>query len=106
MNAHDKRIQTFYKQFVSSGDLVFDVGANIGERIEIFRSLGAKVVSVEPHPECIQVLKKKFTGDWDVVVVPRALGSHVGLGNLITGECKGISSLSDSWVKAMIESDR
>lgn len=101
-----QRTLTFYKKFISPGDLVFDVGANVGERTEVFRSLGAKVIAVEPHPECVKILKHKFRDDEDVIVVPRALGSHRGIGKLITGSCKGISSLSEQWIDAMKASDR
>ena len=38
-----------YRQFVRSGDLVFDVGAHVGDRVASFRRLGARVVAVEPH---------------------------------------------------------
>ncbi len=50
----------FYKQFVKSDDLVFDVGANIGNRIDAFLSCGAKVVAVEPQPLCTTMLEQKF----------------------------------------------
>ena len=35
----------FYSQFISSRDLVFDVGANVGSRSKLFLNLGAKVSS-------------------------------------------------------------
>jgi FkbM family methyltransferase len=102
----DARTQRFYERFIKNGDLVFDIGANIGERTEIFRALGAKVVAVEPHPDCVRVLNKKFSDDPNVTVVPRALGNHVGIGTLITGERSGISSLSSPWIEAVRESNR
>lgn len=106
MNEHAQRIQTFYKQFIKSGDLVFDVGANVGERTEIFRASGARVVAVEPHPDCVHKLLKKFRYDPRVDIVPKALGQSEGRGVLITGECTNISSLSDSWVQAVKKSAR
>lgn len=50
----------FYRQFVSPGDLVFDVGANVGNRVEALLGCGAKVVAVEPQPSCAAILEKKF----------------------------------------------
>ena len=38
----------FYSQFISTGDLVFDIGANRGDRTELFVEMGARVVAVEP----------------------------------------------------------
>lgn len=50
----------FYRQFVMPGDLVFDVGANVGNRVEALLGCGAKVVAVEPQPSCAATLEKKF----------------------------------------------
>ena len=36
----------FYRQFVTEGDLCFDVGANVGRRTRTFLKLKAKVVAV------------------------------------------------------------
>jgi len=41
----------FLSQFVRSGDLVFDVGANRGEYAVTFQQLGCRVVAIEPNPE-------------------------------------------------------
>ena len=45
-----------YGQFVRPGDLVFDVGAHVGDRIAAFRRLGARVVAVEPQPALVRTL--------------------------------------------------
>jgi FkbM family methyltransferase len=46
---------------VHSGDVVFDVGAHIGEKTEEYLKLGARlVVAFEPQPACIPRLIKKF----------------------------------------------
>jgi 16S rRNA A1518/A1519 N6-dimethyltransferase RsmA/KsgA/DIM1 with predicted DNA glycosylase/AP lyase activity len=49
-----------YSSFVKKGSLVFDVGANEGNRTAIFLELGAKVVAVEPQAECIAKLESTF----------------------------------------------
>src|SRR6266481_9284314 len=48
----------FYRQFIQPGDLVFDVGANIGGKTAAFLSLGARVVAVEPNPVCAHRLRE------------------------------------------------
>jgi FkbM family methyltransferase len=50
----------FYSSFIKPGQLVFDVGANMGNRIDIFTELTSSVVAVEPQPACIAALKKRF----------------------------------------------
>jgi len=49
-----------YKAFVQPNDLVFDVGANYGNRVALFLSLEAKVVAIEPQQKCVAYLKNKF----------------------------------------------
>jgi tRNA G37 N-methylase Trm5 len=56
------RMYRLYSEFVSAGDLVFDIGANIGDYAEMFARLGARVVAVEPNPELIVDLKKSDRG--------------------------------------------
>ena len=56
-----KDLQTktkFYSKLIQNGDLCFDVGANVGNRTEAFLKLGARIVAVEPQPECIAVLNE------------------------------------------------
>lgn len=50
----------FYKNFIKGGDLVFDVGANIGNRVEAFLKCEARIVAVEPQSVCVEILKQKF----------------------------------------------
>jgi FkbM family methyltransferase len=58
----DKRAAmiSFYQQWVKPRGLVFDIGANVGNRIDIFLEIGANVVAVEPQQHCVQILKEKF----------------------------------------------
>lgn len=53
----------FYHGFLQKGDLIFDIGANYGNRTEVFLSLGCKVVAVEPLPHCVSFLKSKFKNE-------------------------------------------
>lgn len=67
-----------YAPFVEPGDLVFDVGAHVGDRTAVFRQLGARVVAVEPQPELADVLRRLHGRDADVRVVQAACGSAAG----------------------------
>lgn len=44
------QLRRFYRELVSPGDLVFDIGAHVGSRSRTLLSLGAEVVAVEPQP--------------------------------------------------------
>ena len=47
----------FTRQFLRPGDLYFDIGAHVGNRIRAARQIGARVVAVEPNPELTVFLK-------------------------------------------------
>jgi len=67
-----------YRQFVHPSDLVFDVGAHVGDRVASFRRLGARVVAVEPQAALVRVLKLFYGRDRDVVIEPLAVGREAG----------------------------
>lgn len=50
----------FFSAFIKPGDLCFDVGANMGKRVETFLKLGARVVAIEPQRIFSKYLKLKF----------------------------------------------
>jgi FkbM family methyltransferase len=67
-----------YGTFVERGDLVFDVGAHVGDRVAAFRRLGARVVAVEPQPAMAKVLKLIYGRKSDVAIEPVAVGRAAG----------------------------
>ncbi|HVG52233.1 MAG TPA: FkbM family methyltransferase [Xanthobacteraceae bacterium] len=71
-------MQRLYAQFIKPGDLVFDVGAHVGDRVRAFRRLGARVVAVEPQPALATSLQVLYGRDRDVVIEPVAVGRAVG----------------------------
>jgi FkbM family methyltransferase len=74
----DAAMDRFYAPFVRPGDLVFDIGAHVGDRAASFRRLGARVVAVEPQPLCVRALHSIFSGDRGVTVVEAACADAVG----------------------------
>jgi FkbM family methyltransferase len=67
-----------YRRFVSPGDLVFDIGSHVGDRIAAFRSIGARVVAVEPQPAAFRWLKLRYGRDAGVTLVQAAVGEAPG----------------------------
>jgi len=70
-----------YASFVKPGDLVFDIGANVGGKSAAFLSLGAIVVAAEPSPVCISALSKRFSREiaaGRLVLLPVAIGRSAG----------------------------
>ena len=94
----------FYKKFLRSGDLVFDVGANIGNRVKIFLRLGCNVVAIEPQASCRSVLRRAFGRQ--IAVVPRALSDKIGSASMHISDVDVISSMSPEWMAKTIQSGR
>jgi FkbM family methyltransferase len=67
-----------YRHFVEPGDLVFDLGAHVGDRVAAFRRLGARVVAVEPQPALIKTLRLLYGRDHAVTVEAVAVGEREG----------------------------
>jgi FkbM family methyltransferase len=76
--ARKDAMDSLYRRFLRPGDLAFDVGAHVGDRIASFRRLGARVVGVEPQPALVFTLKLLFALDRDVFIEPVALGPTSG----------------------------
>jgi FkbM family methyltransferase len=67
-----------YGLFVKPGDLVFDIGAHVGDRVAAFRRLGARVVAAEPQPALVKLLRWLYRRDAMVTIEPIALGASLG----------------------------
>ena len=90
-----------YGQFMRAGDLVFDVGAHVGDRVGSFRRLGARVVAVEPQPPLVTTLKLLYGRDRNVIIEPAAVGRESGTVALrLNIDNPTISTASDAFVRA------
>lgn len=88
------------------GDLCFDIGANIGSRSRVLRALDARVVAVEPQPQCLKALNRLFRGDPNVAIESCAVGDSVGAADLLLGSAHVLSTLSREWIAATQSSGR
>jgi FkbM family methyltransferase len=88
---------TLYRQFVRTGGLCFDVGANIGDKSEAFLRLGARVVAVEPNPECVRELRARFGHRTEFQCVNQAIGAEPGHAVLHIAGSVVQSSLRADW---------
>jgi FkbM family methyltransferase len=90
-----------YRRFVKPDNLVFDVGAHVGDRIASFRRLGARVVAVEPQPALARTLKLLYGRDRAVVIEPAAVGRSAGSIDLKVNLANPtVSTASDAFIKA------
>lgn len=98
-NPNTKQKEEFYSHFIDKGDIVYDVGANIGNRIEPFINLGAKVIAIEPQQDCQKALRANFHGK--ITSLKIGLGAKKGFKKLYISNANTISSISREWIDAV-----
>jgi FkbM family methyltransferase len=98
---HAEAMGRLYGRFVRPGDLVFDIGAHVGDRIAAFRRLGARVVAVEPQPALTKTLRLLYGRDAAVTIEAVALGREVGTVELkLNLDNPTVSTASEDFVQA------
>jgi FkbM family methyltransferase len=102
----DERRLKFYGRFIKPDDLVFDVGANMGNRTKIFLKLNAKVVAFEPQKMCAKFLESAFKSERNFTLIRKALGAKDGEAEMFIANEHTISTLSKHWVTATKKSGR
>ena len=86
---------------VRRGDLVFDIGAHVGDRVASFQRLGARVVAVEPQPALVNLLKLFYGRRADVSIEAVAVGRIAGSTSLmINPDNPTVSTASAEFVSA------
>ena len=98
-DAPREAMDDLYAQFVAPDELVFDIGAHVGDRISSFRRLGGRVVALEPQPLLMRALRLIHGRDSDVLLLPAALAEKPGeLRMRINTANPTVSSASDNFV--------
>jgi FkbM family methyltransferase len=97
--AHQEAMRQFYRALLPMKALVFDVGANRGIFSSVFSSLGARVIAVEPNPDCLRHIQLTYP---KVETLHAVIGPTNGLKWLnVSDEIDEISSVSDEWIVAI-----
>lgn len=78
MKALRPRMIEHFSEFIKRGDLVFDIGANVGDLTQVFIELGANVVCLDPHPYCVAKLKKRFANNKRVTIIAKGVNHRNG----------------------------
>lgn len=99
-----KRCKEFYLQLLKPGDIFFDVGANLGNRIEPLIGEQIKIIAVEPQSKCAKFLKKKY--GVKITIVEKGLSDKEGHQEFFISTMHTISSFSKDWVDSVKASKR
>ena len=77
----------FYRRALGNSlGMVFDVGANHGDKTWAFRQMAKRVVSIEPDETCFAALRTRYGRDEGVCLENIALGDRAGTGTFFIEE--------------------
>ena len=101
----------FYQSLLKgfrAGDLIYDVGANLGYKTNIFLKLGARVVAVDPDPSNKRILEESFLRfrivPKPVTVIGKAASDRSAVATLFVDEPGSAkNTLSQKWVDSLRE---
>lgn len=96
-----RAMDDLYRRFLRPGDLAFDIGSHVGDRIASFRRLGAAVLAVEPQPALTRLLRLLYGRDPSVAVEGVAVGERSGdVVLLVNSANPTVSTASPAFVSA------
>jgi FkbM family methyltransferase len=99
-------LRRLYRPLVRPGDVVFDIGAHVGDRTRAFASLGAHVVALEPQPLMARWLGWLCRGDDRITLRTEAAGATQGHAELaISRRTPTVSTLARDWRSRVVESN-
>lgn len=90
-------------------DLVFDIGANVGSKTDIFLRLGARVVAVEPDEACQRTLRDRFLRYRlmrpPVTLIDKAVSDKIGVETMwIDGPGSAVNTMNGQWADHLRDS--
>jgi FkbM family methyltransferase len=95
-----------YAPFVARGDLVFDVGAHLGDRTAAFAGLGARVLALEPQPHIVSWLRRLVGRRPGVTIRSLAVGRVEGVARMaLSGAHPTVSTLAAPWRERVLRSN-
>jgi FkbM family methyltransferase len=112
----DRRVMTersreieFYRYLLAGfrkGDLIFDIGANHGQKTDIFLRLGAEVIAVEPDTMNQEILRQRFLSyrfiKRPMKIVGKAVSDKRALERMwINAPGSAVNTLSQKWVDTL-----
>ncbi|MCO6453186.1 MAG: FkbM family methyltransferase [Caldilineales bacterium] len=93
-----RQLSRFYSQFIRPGDLCFDIGAHVGNRVRAWLGLGARVAAIEPQPRLMRLLRLWYGSNPNVILIEAAVGQMPGRLTLqLSRRNPTVATLSPEW---------
>jgi FkbM family methyltransferase len=99
----------FYRRLLIGlrpGALIFDVGANVGSKTDVFLRLGARVVAVDPDETNQKIIRQRFLNyrliPKPVTVIGKALSDKTSVETIwVDSPGSALNTLSKKWVNTL-----
>ena len=96
---HLDSLTKFCAEVAPGAQMVFDIGAHVGDRVTAFRRNGAAVIALEPQGLLAAWLRARFLFDRKVTVLPLAAGAAEGHATMLVNRANPtVTSLSAEFV--------
>jgi FkbM family methyltransferase len=103
---HHQALTRIYAPFINPGDLCFDIGAHLGDRVRAWSRLGARVIALEPHPATMNWLRRWYGYLPNITLIEQAVGAQAGSTTLwISRLTPSVSTISREWLTT-VQSNR
>ena len=97
----------FYRQALGNcPNIVFDVGASVGDKTAIFARLANRVVSIEPSPAAVALLQRRFAHNPKVTIVAKGVGDSDKTAQFnVFDAADAYNTFSQKWAAALSRPD-
>ena len=96
-----RRLRRLYRTFAGPDDLVFDLGAHVGNRTRALARLGCRVIALEPQPDVAKLLRWIVGDTPQVKVVEAAAAGRPGRVRLaISDRAPTMTTTAHDWREA------
>ncbi len=104
---HHRALTQVYAPLIRPGDLCFDLGAHLGDRVRAWSHLNAHVVALEPNPASMKWLRRLYGNRPNIILIEQAVSAHSGEATFwISRLTPSISTLSHQWLTTVQQSSR
>lgn len=97
LGTYEREAQRLFAEHIQPGDVVYDVGANVGFFTLLAAKLAKEVYAFEPLPRNLEFLREhvRLNDAWNVHVLPLAISDRAGTARFAAAENPAMGGLSD-----------
>lgn len=104
---HHRALTQIYAPFIQPGDLCFDIGAHLGDRVRAWSRRGARVIALEPHPGLMNWLRRWYGQKPNITLIEQAVAAQPGSATLwVSRLTPSVSTISQKWLTAVQQNRR